>query len=291
MTIGICTDSNAQLPQELVDRFGVAIVPMTVHVDDAEYLEGVDLGADDFYAQFADGHAPVVTTSLPSPGQFALAYDELAERGCTQILSIHIAAGVSGTLNAARLAAHGSPVPVRLLDSGTASFGVACCVWAAAEAIESGASLDEASSIAETLSASITNVFIVDPTDLDRLARVAGDGLVGDGLADGPGIPVLTLRSGEVHIVERVETMARAIDLMSSLAVHSGERLRVGVGHAARSVGPLADALAHAIAAATSVSEVMRYRIGPSVGAYTGPGTVGCFTFPGAPAPSTPATS
>jgi fatty acid-binding protein DegV len=288
MTVGICTDSNAQLPPDLAERYGVAVVPITVHVGDCEYLEGVDLGVDEFYAQLRED-AVDVTTSHPSPGQFALAYDELAERGCTQILSIHASADSSGTLNAARLAAHSSPVPVRLVDSGTRSFGVSCCVWAAAEAIESGASLDAASSIAEALAPRIGSVFIVGALELvgsvrdPNSAAARFERSVSDtsrfGLAD-EGIAVLSFRDGEVTIVDRVATAADAVNSMSALAVRWGDRLRVAVGTADFAATPLSDALAAAVGEAGSVAEVIRYRIGPSVGAYTGPGTVGCFMFP-----------
>src|SRR5215203_42098 len=133
--IGLCADSNAQLPKRLIERFDVEVVPLTVSVDGHEYLEGVDLDADQFYEMFTDDHRPVVSTSQPSAGQFALAYEELAARGCTEILSVHVSAAISSTLNAARLGARGFDIPVRLVDSGSSSFGVGCCVWAAGDAI------------------------------------------------------------------------------------------------------------------------------------------------------------
>ena len=274
MKIGLCTDSNAQLPHELIERYGVAVVPLTVTVDGCDYLEGVDLSADDFYDRFLDGASPAVATSQPSPGQFALAYDELVEQGCTQILSIHIASSVSGTLNAARLAARSVPVPIRLIDTGTASFGVGCCVWAAAEAVRSGASFDQAAEVAEHLAPRIGNLFIVGALDLVHSGGRAVGSLHGDG------IPILTLSDGQVQVVERVATSADAVDAMASRAIAWGAPLRVAVGVADRAAAPLSEALAAAIGDAANVVEVVRYRVGPSVGVHTGPGTVGCFMFP-----------
>lgn len=272
--IGICTDSNSQLPVALSERFGIEVVPVTVVVDDLEYLEGVDLDADEFYAKFSAGHCPVVSTSLPSPGQFAAAYDDLLARGCTEILSIHVSGAVSGTLNAARLAAHSLPAPVRLVDSGTASFGVSCCVWAAAAAIAEGATLDRAAFVAEQLSPRIGNVFVVGSLEhLHRSGR-AGDTAVASGL------PVLTLKSGAVEVLTTAETMLDAINAMASYAVDWGDQVRVAVGHSDAATQPLADGLQEAVGEAASVLEVVRYRVGPSVGAHTGPGTVGCWMFP-----------
>jgi DegV family protein with EDD domain len=276
--IGLCTDSNSQIPESLAARYGVEVVPLTVTVDDRDYLEGVDLDADSFYGMFDDGKKPSVSTSQPSPGQFALAYDELISRGCTEILSIHISAAVSGTLNAARLAAHVATVPIRLVDTGTASFGVSCCVWAAGEAIARGASLDEAASCAETLSPSIGNVFIVGALDLIEAGGRAAQGLVAEGMA--AGIPVLTLRDGQIQAIARAATVPEAVAAMGRHAVGWGDKLRVAIGIADKAAQPLATALEEHVCHTSNIVEVIQYRVGPSVGAHTGPGTAGCFMFP-----------
>ena len=273
--IGICTDSNSQLPQSLIERYGIEVVPLTVTVDDVEYLEGVDLDADGFYAHYANGHTPIVSTSQPSPGQFAAAYDDLASRGCTEILSIHVAAAVSGTINAARLGAHSVPTNVKLVDSGTASFGISCCVWAAAEAIARGATLDQAAVVAEQLAPAIGNVFVVGA--LDHL-RNGGRG--GDIASLGGGLPILTLRGGNVEVIERLATPLDAVNAMATYAIGWGTRLRVAVGHSDAATEVIADALEDAMGEAASVIDLIRYRVGPSVGAHTGPGTAGCFMFP-----------
>lgn len=272
--IGICTDSNAQLPPELVQRFGIEVVPITVTVDGVDYLEGIDIDADAFYAQFSDGHAPVVSSSQPSPGQFAVAYEALIARGCTSILSIHVSAAVSGTLNSARLAARSVPIPVRLIDSGTASFGVGCCAWAAAQAIERGASFEQAAAVASGLAPRIGNVFIVGALDLLRLG-----GRADPNLADG-GIPVLSLIDGEVRVLERVASVVDAVNAMATVALNWGDELNIAIGTADMAGAPLSEALADAVGAAANVLEVVHYRIGPSVGAHTGPGSAGCFMYP-----------
>jgi DegV family protein with EDD domain len=272
--IGICTDSNSQMPVELARRYGIEVVPLTITVDDVDYLEGVDIDADEFYSRYTNGHRPVVGTSQPSPGQFAVAYEDLLARGCTEILSIHLTAAASGTINAARLAAHSVPSPVRLVDSGTASFGISCCVWAAAEAIAYGATLDEAAQIAEQLAPKIRNVFVVGALDhLHRNGR-------GADVQHDEGTAVLTMRDGKVEVVARAGTVLEVVNTMATYAIACGDRLRVAVGHSDWETAPIADALEAAIGESANVIDVVRYRVGPSIGAHTGPGTVGCFMFP-----------
>jgi DegV family protein with EDD domain len=272
-TIGICTDSNSQLPESLAQRYAVEVVPITVTVGGHEYLEGVDLDADRFYELLGAEPGPRVSTSQPSPGQFAAAYENLLQRGCDQILSIHLMAATSGTLNSARLAARSLPIPVRLVDSGTAGFGISCCVWAAAEAVARGASIDEAVQTAESLSPQIGAVLIVGQLEFMRS---------GSALNKPDGIPIMKMHDGRLEIVDHATTVIDAIHVMTETATGWGGRVNVAIGLADRSGEQFAQSLAAAIGASPNVVEIVRYRIGPSVGAYAGPGTVGCFMFPAA---------
>ena len=270
------TDSNAQLPPELAERYSVEIVPLTVIVDGQEYLEGVDLDADGFYDRFRTGR-PAVSTAQPSPGRFATAYDAVAERGATEILSVHIGSSVSGTVNSARLAAQVAPVPVRIVDTGTASFAVSLCVWAGAEAAATGATLEEAAVAAERVGATVGNVFVVGALDVAR----AGGRLSGDvASAEPAGIAVLTLAGGVMKQVDRVADLDRAAEAMAGVVLAAGPALRAGVGLSDRGTLPLVTALEDRLRRASEVRELVRYRIGPSVGAHTGPGTVGAMFAP-----------
>jgi DegV family protein with EDD domain len=275
--IGLVTDSNAQLPAELAARYGVEVVPLTVTVDGVEHLEGVDLDADDFYARFESGR-PAVSTAQPSPGRFAAAYQAVADRGATGIVSVHIGSSLSGTVNSARLAAQVARVPVRIVDTGTASFAVSLCLWEAAEALGAGAGLDEAAAAAEEASARVGNVFVVRALDLAR----AG-GRLAEGTADSSGaIPVLTLTGGQMRAVGQASDVEQAADAMAGFVLGAGTGLRVGVGVADAATLPLVTAVEDRLRGAAQVRELVRYRIGPSVGAHTGPGTVGTMFAPAA---------
>ena len=273
--IGLVTDSSAQLPPELLERYAVEVVPLTVTVDGVDHLEGVDLDADAFYAAFAGGAAPKVATSQPSPGRFAATYRKLAEAGAEEILSIHLGSAVSGTVGSAQLAASDSPVPVRVVDTRTASFGVGCCVWEAAEALRRGATPEEAVGVAEALVPRIGNVFVVGALDLVR----AG-GRLAAGAEAGEGIPVLSLVDGAVQVVGTAADVDEATAVMAERVRGAGDGLRVAVGIADAAAAPLWQSLEAALAGAPEVAELVRYRVGPSVGAHTGPGTAGAFFYP-----------
>ena len=242
VTIGVCTDSGALLPPDVVQHYGIEVVPLTVRVGDEEFLDGVDIDADAFYARYSQVMQAAVTTSAPSPGQFVVAYERLVERGATEILSIHAAhtslaavqPGHQATLTAARLAAKASDVPVRLVGPDTAGFGVGCCAWAAAEAISCGQSMEEAALRAEQLVTEIGQVTVTDGGSVDELSDL------------------LAGRDREVH---------------------------VAIGLADRVSRPLLDALEAALRAARNVHDVIRFRMGPGAGPI-GPGSAVAFAFP-----------
>ena len=272
--IGFVTDSNAQLPAELVERYDVEVVPLTVTIDGTPYLEGVDIDADGFYERFESGQ-PEVSTSQPSPGP--VLGGVRASRGARRRrdpLRAHRLGGVGHD----QRGSPGSPArarKVRLVDTGTASFGVACCLWEAAEAVMAGASLEEAAQVAEQVGSTVDNIFVVQALDLARAGgRLSPDARVGDA------IPVLRLVNGVMETVGEARDLDEAAEVMASFVQAWGTALRVGVGVADAGTRPLGEALASRLAAADEVLEVVRYRVGPSVGVHTGPGTVGACYYP-----------
>jgi DegV family protein with EDD domain len=276
--IALVTDSNSQIPSALVERYGITVVPLTVTVDGVDHLEGVDLDADAFYARFRDGAVPTVRTAQPSPGRLLAVYERLAGAGAEQILSVHIGSSISGTVNSARVASASAPLPVRIVDTGQASFGITLCLWAGADALGRGGSVEEAASAAEQVALTVGNVFAVQTLDLAR---------AGGRLATGAGevreIPVMTMTGGVMHVVGQAADLDEVADHIAAAVRRGGENLRVGVGVADRSVLHLWEAMEERLAGAPEVTETVRYRVGPSVGAHTGPGTVGAMF---APAPS-----
>ena len=274
--IGFCTDSNSQLPDELVERYGVEVVPLTVRVDGTDHVEGVDLTADDFYARFAGGHKPEVSTAAPAPGAFAEAYGRLAARGCSEVLSVHIGSAISGTFNSARLGAQLADVPVRLVDTGEASFAIACALWEAAETVAGGGGVEDAANVAEEVGKRCGNVFVVGALDLAR----AGGRLAAGTEQAGDALPVLSMVDGSIVPVGTARTDEEAADAMAAHVRAAGTNLRVGIGVADTAAAPLWQALEERLTGAPEVIDVVRYRIGPSVGAHTGPGTAGAVYYP-----------
>ncbi len=274
--IGLVTDSSSQIPDELAERLSVEVVPVLVAVDGVEYREGVDLDADAFWAQVTTGGPmPSVNTSQPSPGAIAESYRRAVERGATEIVSVHVAEAYSGTMNSARLAAEMVDVPVHVVDSGTASFGITCCVWEAAAAIESGASAAEVVALVDAVAPTVRTAFIIQALDFAH----AGGRMMFE-LPDGAeGVMVLAGSGPDIDVVATGRTVDELCDLMvDQLLAESGD-LHIGVCLADPATEPFTEGIESRLLESGRDLEMVRYRVGPSVAAHTGPGTAGGFAY------------
>src|SRR5215510_13594366 len=104
MPITLVTDSNGDLPGELVERYGIRVISSLLNIEGQSYRDGIDISRADFYARLPSLNPPP-TTAAPASGVFEQLY-----RACGggDIISIHIASKLSGFLNAARLGAEAS---------------------------------------------------------------------------------------------------------------------------------------------------------------------------------------
>src|SRR5512145_687446 len=106
--IAFVTDSTCNMPDDLVRQHGITVVPVYVIFGESSYKDYVDLPPAEFYRRLAEYKAAgkgMPTTSQPTPHDFRSAYTALAERGATDIISIHVTAKSSGTCQSAQLAA------------------------------------------------------------------------------------------------------------------------------------------------------------------------------------------
>lgn len=241
----------------------VEMVPIPVTLGGRPFDETVE-SVDGFYDRLRVG--TVATTSQPSPADFAAAYDRAADRGATSVVSIHLDRRVSGTVTSAEMASRAARLPVTVVDTGTLSFGVAVCVRAAARVATEGGSAHDAAEAASRLGAKMENVFI---------ARAAPGGRV----PAATNWALMRFADGATATIGASESVAEAVEQMAQPVLRSGAG-SVAVGHAGSEMEGAADTLAHRILGAETGLAVERYRVGASVGAHTGPESLGAFWWP-----------
>jgi len=276
--VAIVTDTLGCIPAEELKRYNIREVPVKIVFGDRVYQDRVDLSADEFYIMLEKaGQLP--TTAAPSPEHFLTAYREMS-REATRILCITLSSKLSGTFNAARVAAEMarealSEITVEVLDSQVAAAAEGFVVLAAARAAAAGKKMDEVINAAKNVMSSVQLFVIVDTLKyLVRGGRVPR--VVGWAGALLKIKPIITLKDGEAHPVARARTYLSAIKQimkMSKDRMVKGLPLHIAVIHAAEP--EKAEELKTMISSTFDCAELMITDFTPVIGAHTGPGVVG----------------
>lgn len=276
--VAIVTDSTAYLSEQAMRRHGITAVPLTVVLGDRALEEGTEISARSL-AQALQKRRPV-TTSRPSPDLFAATYRAAAEAGARAVVSLHLSSEISGTYDAAVLAAREAPVPVRVVDTGMVAMALGFCALAAAEAAERGGDADEAVAAAEKRARGTSAYFYVDTLDYLRTGgRIgAAQALLGSALAVKP---LLQLDGGRIELLEKVRTASKAIARLQEIAVERAgdEEVDIAVHHlaAAERAAALAQQLSERV---PKLGELHVGEVGAVIGAHTGPGLLGVVVSP-----------
>jgi DegV family protein with EDD domain len=275
--VAVVTDSSAYLPSSLVERHGLTIVPLQIAIGGQMRDEG-DVTTAQAAQALKEWHP--VSTSRPSPERFAHAFKEAAGAGAPAVVSIHLSAAISGTLEAARLAAEDAPVPVHVVDSGTIGLGLGFSALSAAAAALEGASPEDVVAAAERRAELSHSLFYVHTLEhLRRGGRIgAAATLLGSALMVKP---LLGIKDGAITPIEKVRTSSRALARLADLAVaEAGKRpVDLGVQHlaAAGRAQTLAGDLRERI---PGVKDIYVGEVGPVIGAHVGPGMLGVVVAP-----------
>ena len=257
------------------------MVPLRVLFGEETHLDWVEMHPDEFFKRLASVQT-LPTTSQPSPADFKRAYGELADKGCEEIVSIHLTSPLSGTFESATLGAQDSPVPVEVVDTKLVSQAFGLIVKRAIELRDAGASGAEIARTCRATAANTRLFFILNT--LDYLVKGGRAGKAQGLAASILNIkPILTFNAeGTIEPFKKVKGTRKAIEeLAAHVAAESRARgrMRVAILHA--SSPALADELLGALEAAEADFELdCTGLVGAVIGTYAGPGAVGVAYHP-----------
>jgi DegV family protein with EDD domain len=272
--VAVVTDSTAYLPRGVADLLGIVTVPLRVSLGSRAATDGVDVSPGEVVGALRGRVA--VTTSRPTPAEFAAAYRRCLDSGASHIVSVHLAAALSGTWESAALAAQDFPHGVvRVVDSRSTAGALGFAVRAAAGAARGGASAAEVQGAATDTVDRTRTLFYVDT--IEYLRRGGRVGTAAALLATSLSVkPILQMVEGHIVPLEKVRTSAKAIARLVQLTVDAAGDgvVDVAVHHLAAQAR--ADQVAGQLRAALPrIGELDIAEIGPVVGAHLGPGVIG----------------
>ena len=279
MTVAIVTDSTADLPDHLIRKWDISIVPLYVNFKKSDYgndveslRDGFDIDADLFYEKL-NSTAYIPTTSQPTVDDFLQQYRILCQDH-EKIISIHISSKLSGTINSALLARAQleDPQKVDIVDSNLVSMGLGLAVIAGAEAASAGLAVSDILQKVHESCSETQIYFVVDTLEyLHKGGRIGkAQALFGTLLSVRP---ILSIRDGEIYPVERVRTKRKAIKRLASLVIEGDpfSKLCLMFNTNREDISELEATIAGSL----RENQLIISRIGPVIGTHCGPGLIG----------------
>ena len=270
--VAVVTDSTADLPEDLRQRWGIVVVPVGVRFGGQTLRDGVDIGAEEFLARL-DASPDPPRTVAPAVDDFLAAFDRLG-RDHDGIVAVIGSGRLGSTVAVAREAAARAAVPVEVVDSRSATMGLG---WQAVRAAELAAEGLDALAVADLLRSETGRyevIFFVDT--LEYLRRGARIGRAAAAIGDALDLkPLLRIDEGVVVPAERARTRARAVDALveSVRALGTVERAAALYVSERRDGEALAARLRDELG--LREEQVVVARIGPGVATHAGPGALG----------------
>ena len=269
--VKVITDSTSDIPAELVEKLGIAVVPSYVMFGTESYRDGVELSRRQFYEKLVSARV-IPTTAAPPPAVYLEVYRDLAEE-TEEMVSIHLASRYSGIFSSATVAAQGiSGARITVIDSEQVSMGYGWLVVAAAEAAQRGASHDEIVTLVQgmkprtrVLAALGTLEYLHRGGRVDWIRAIVGTLLRIK--------PIVGVRMGEINLVERARTLRRSLERLLVLVQELGPLERAIVLHT--NAPNLASGFADELQRVNPGWKRLIEQAGVTIASHAGPGAVG----------------
>jgi DegV family protein with EDD domain len=280
--ITVVTDSSCDLPGQLLEEYGIEVVPLGVHFGTETYLDG-DLSADEFWEKAAGPHHP--RTSQPALGTFEEAFGRLVDKG-REVLCVTVTGKHSGTFNVAQLAAQRFGDAVKVFDSFSFSVGLGIQALSAAQAARAGRSAQEILSMLENLRERMPLLVVLDTLEnLRRGGRADAFIAVADRMARALNIKIITnVVEGQLRLLGAARSFKSAMRRVLDQVEAIGAVEHLAVVHTRNQ--EMAERVAKQLAERTgfSLDKIWVRETGAVLSSHAGPGVIGVLAVPAPPA-------
>ncbi|CAM4232299.1 hypothetical protein BAMA_05985 [Bacillus manliponensis] len=275
--IKIVTDSTADLSQEVIEKYDIHVIPLSISVNGKTYLDRVDLQPDEFLEEMQKS-SELPKTSQPAVGSFVEMYDRLGKDG-SQVLSIHLSGNLSGSVATANSAATMTDTKVTVVDSTFLSHAIAYQVIEAAKMVKEDRPLEDILKRIEDVRKN-TRLFVV----VDTLDNLVKGGRIGKGKALIGSLlnikPIAEIAEGVYNPVTKVRSQGQIVKTLMKIFEEdiAGKTVKaVGVPHA--KALPIAEKMKEAIEKISGFTDTEIFYTTPVISTHTGVGAVGFSYF------------
>ena len=270
--IKVVTDSTADLTEEEISKYGIQVVPLSIHIDGDVFQDQIDIKPLEFLEKMAASDE-LPKSSQPSSGTFTELYNELGKDG-SEVVSIHMTGGMSGTVKSAEAAAEMTETPVTVIDSRYISHALSFQVLEAAKLAQQGKTMNE---IVQHLNEvrSKTMLYVV----VDKLDNLVKGGRIGKGKAIIGSLlnikPIASLQDGVYTPVGKARSHKQvAAQLFASFKEDTAGKIVKGVGISHAQGLAMAEPLMRLIEE-SGFKDIRFSFTSPVVSTHTGAGAIG----------------
>lgn len=276
--IAILTDSASDVPQDIIDKFNIKVIPLKViYSEEEEYIDKINITADEIINRMPD---EIPTTSLPSAEDIESILDQFVKDGYTKVLAITISSGLSGTYNLVRLLAEDyDQLDIHTVDTRSIGIGSGLHTIYATELIEAGYDWE---TIKEKIdSQRERSLILFHLQELSYLQKGGRIGLVSSMLGSLLNIqPIISCNEdGIYYTVSKARGLKRSINnLVKDLKdfVKEGKKVNIGVAYGSQEVKEIAHGILERLKKEIPhANQIFFDQISPVLIVHTGPSLIG----------------
>lgn len=272
--IKVISDSLSDIPKELIEKYDIGIVPLTIRLDEVDYKDGVDITTEEFYKKLRLSKE-MPKTSQATYIQFKETFEKYIEEG-KSILYISGSSKATGTYQSALMAKNDIEGDITVFDSLNLCYGCGAQVIKACEMLEEGSSIQDVITTLEVMRESLYVVFAVDTLEyLRKGGRIStAKAVVGSVLSIKP---LIHIKDGALENVAQVRgkkhVIAKIIELIKENCGDDLSNKRFAIADGDNKVDVVK--LREAVQKEFNPKEIVEIEVGPTIGSHAGPGTIG----------------
>ncbi|MDD2397849.1 MAG: DegV family protein, partial [Tissierellia bacterium] len=274
MGIRIVIDSTSDVTDEIIQKYNIKMVPLTVNFEKESFLDKIELSSKEFFEKLAVAEK-LPTTTLVSPGAFVEAFSEVLIEG-DQVLGLFIASELSGTYDSACMAKNmiGSD-GIHIIDTRSACLGAFALILEAIKLVKQNKTIEEIVKELEGLKEKVVAVAAVDTLKyLEKGGRLSkGQAVIGSLLSIKP---IIEIKDGKISVIDKIRGKNKTIKWFDEWIEKNNYDLSdkpVLLFHG-RSYENL-KLLREAIEDKYKIKSIIEQEVGAVIGTHSGPGVLG----------------
>lgn len=271
--IALLTDSACDLPREIIQKYGIKVLPLKVIYGDRIYSDREDIQPEEVYSRMPQ---EIPTTSMPTPDEIMSILEQIRKEGFSHVLALHLSSNLSGTYQTVKMIAQEiNDMVIKVFDTKTLSIGSGWIVMEAARGVASGMSLDKVMENVQKVQSKVKVYYVIETLEYlrrgGRIGKVAA--MLGQFLHLKPIISVD--EEGRYFTYAKAKGRRKSIEKLAEIVEETVKTKKINLAVMHGGAKEEFDKLVERLKNLPNIQEFICSDISPTLGVHTGPGLLG----------------